>query len=277
MLKIKNILLGMSLLFLFGCSQEKLQEYNRLEKIRVLALKADKPEATVGDTITITPLVSDFNGNGRTLTYSAESCSDPGIAAGADPNCNGASSYQSLGTGAVTGLSSPTYTGSVNTISFTIPSDVLNGKSVYEQANGVPYIFVYKITASDGAEIRTFKRIIVSIKSASLRNTNPTISNIYSNSDVLSSLPGSRVSLRAEYTSSSVESYTGVSSDGTVGTQTEKMITTWFVSEGSIQYYRTLDTETNSYEITFRPDKPVLIIAVLRDDRGGEDFMIKSL
>lgn len=272
-----KIIIISSLFFVFGCSDNKLPEYNRLETLRILALKADKPEATLGDTIVITPLISDLNGNGRTLTYTAEACLDPGIAAGADPNCAGASSYLNIGSATITGLSAPNYTAATNTVTFTIPTDVLNGKTTIEQYNGVPYIFVYNIRASDGTQLRSFKRIIVSVKPSNLRNTNPSINNMYADTAVLSSLPGSRVSLSVQYPDSSVESYTGLSSDGTVGTQTEKMITTWFVSEGSIQYYRTLDTQTNGYEISFRPDKPVLIIAVLRDDRGGESFMIKSL
>lgn len=257
---------------LSACSEEKLPEFNRLDSMRTLALVASTPETSVGSSVTITPVVSDANGNGRTLTYKSEGCLDPGIGYGAYPDCTGAQSFQTLSSGTVTTLASPNYSGAANTITFTIPSDVFNGKTSIEQYNGVPYIFLYTLTASDGSEVRSFKRIIVSIKSA--KNANPTFSKILANDQPFTALPiNVPLKLKPSYSDSSAESYTTLTDAGVVGTKTETLTTSWFVSEGSLEFYRTTDQTENTFSVSFLPNRLVVFIAVLRDDRGGEAFI----
>ncbi len=268
---IMKIFITLLSVFLCTCSKNKLPEYNHIDSMRIFAMKADFPERQPGQTATITPVISDIKGNGRPLTFTASACLDPGIAYGHDPECNGALHAQTLASGAVTGLSSPNYTGAVNTVAVTIPADILAGKSTIEQLIGVTYIVVYRIASADGTSVTAVKRIKASLNPTP--NNNPTLSSILADNSTLSSLPSTHVTFTPNYTGSSEETYQTVTNDGTIGSKTESLITSWFVSEGALDYLRTTGRDGNGYTINYRPSSAVVIMGVLRDDRGGEDFI----
>jgi hypothetical protein len=255
-----------------SCTDSELPEYSKVEGLRVLALVPSVPEAAPGDSLTITPLVSDINGNGRVLKYNADVCIDPGVAYGATPQCENTTFSQNLVSNqGITGLSGPEYTGNVTTVSVTIPVDtiIFAARSEAEKFNGIPYIFSYEIFSETGDSVKAFKRILVTNRTS--LNKNPIIKEIRGDSGVLSRFPSNGTSLIPTLGSGSFQSYNVRDEDGNIENRSEVMTTTWFVSEGRVKKYRTQDAEENRYEAPGdkKSDKKLVLIAVTRDGRGG--------
>jgi hypothetical protein len=258
-----------------GCSSDDLPKYEKLEKLRVLALIASAPEVDPGTTVTITPVVSDINGGGRALTADVEACLDPGIGYGVAPTCSGALTRVVLQTNqSVTGLASPEYTGSVSsTFTVTVPPSVLifAGRTAAEQQNGVPYLVTYTLKAASGEQLRTFRRILVSLTTKTAKNQNPVLSDILFNDVSATSYPGLAVKLTPTFGAGSQESYHIRQGDGSDIAQTEELTVTWLSTDGTLLRSRTIDLGEN----TFTPPgtKPsshaVVLLGVVRDDRGG--------
>ena len=278
-LRLLNILLFMALTS--ACSENNLPVYVKLEGLRVLALVSDKPEVNPGGSFTITPYVSDVLGSGRALTYTAEACLDPGVSYGATPTCLGSATRVVIATNqAVTGLGSPNYTGATNSIGpITTPSSAIAfaARTTVDQFNGVTYLVTYDVTSSDGKSVSAYKRILISNKTS--LNANPTLSDLLANDASLSSLPAGQVALKASFPSASRETYSVMESSGSLTSQMESLVTTWFYTDGETKFFRTTNTDTTTY--TPPGERPsgrnVLIIGVLRDERGGAAVTVKTL
>jgi hypothetical protein len=131
--------------------------------------------------------------------------------------------------------------------------------------------------------VKTFKRVIASTRGSSA-NTNPSISSVTAGSTTLQAFvtgiayPSSpdSVALTAQTSAASTQSYTALATDGTARSLTETLTTTWFLSDGDLQYFRTTGTDANTwYTPSTRPTgrTPVFVI-VTRDGRGGEDYVV---
>ncbi|MCK9419749.1 MAG: hypothetical protein M0R70_10255 [Nitrospirae bacterium] len=64
-------------------NEDNMPKYQALGELRILTVVASAPEANPGDTVTFTPVLSDLNGNGRTINYAVQACIDPGVGNGA--------------------------------------------------------------------------------------------------------------------------------------------------------------------------------------------------
>lgn len=264
----------------FACSNN-LPEYGLLGDLRILAMKADTPEISdAGATVTITPWISDLNGKGRTLTYSYQTCLDPGISFGAKPTCSGSNFNSPTSFGPV-GSTRKTYTGAAPNLSIAVPAGLLAASSIStgNKFNGIAYLVIYRLQASDQSVSTTaFKRIIISTNST--KNNNPSISGIQSNSSALTLLPGTAThltgataNLGVTVTPSSAESYQTAGSDGGFSSLTEGLSATWFYSDGSNEYARTVVGSTNLWTLpsSAPTDRSTVLVTVVRDGRGGED------
>jgi hypothetical protein len=241
-------------------------------------LKADKPEVSPGSTVTVTPFVSDINGAGRVLSYQAEGCTDPGLARGVDPSCDTASDRVVIASGTINATNSPAfvspnYSGAVAAVTFTVPTTILDGKTSLEQMIGVDYIVMYRLETSDGEVLKSIKRITATTKTT--LNANPTLSSFQKEGADLTALPSAAVNLTPKFGANSAETYSAIRSDGTPITVTETMIVTWFISDGTIDFTRTVDTSENTYTppATKPTTRSVVLIGVIRDGRGGEDVL----
>lgn len=276
----KDILFILSLLsaaILAGCADDKLPDYSKLDRLRVLAMVASQPEANPGTTgITITPWISDPNGNGRTLSYVAEGCIDPGVAYGAEPTCRGSASLTSLGAGAITGLSAPHYTGNSQAISVDLPGEavIFASRSAIDQFNGVGYLVTFSVSATDGANVRAFRRLLVSGAAKTSKNGNPGLSDILSNGASLATLPTGAVELTAQIDSGAAETYTALSVSGT-SSRSEQLTTTWFSTQGQLRFDRTEPGQATRW--TPSGEAQALLIGVLRDNRGGVAVLSRAL
>jgi len=157
---------------LAGCSPNQLPDYDLLKGLRVLAMPVDLPEVAPGAQVNITPVVSDIPGAGRTLSWKASGCVDPGVGIGAIPSCELAADQASLGSGTVA-LSAPSFTQALSSIAVTIPASILDHRLASDQYNGVAYLVTFDISAADGSKVSSFKRVIASNKAT--KNANPSI------------------------------------------------------------------------------------------------------
>jgi hypothetical protein len=274
------VLLATLLAAMASCNQPDFPKYTTLGDVRILTIIASAPEASPGDTVTFTPVLSDLNGNGRTLDYSISGCIDPGVSIGADPVCP-QPDPGSMQTGTVSPAPgvSLTYTGPVPSFSLTMPDagTIFAGRSSTDQYNGVAYLVFYTISAPDGPSVKSFLRVIVSAGDKPQKNQNPAISSVDLKDIPITgmfSLPGAAADFRVTFPASSAETYQSMRRDGSLTTHTEEMITTWFVSDGEFDFSRTIGASEN----TWTPPKAgpegrgVVLVVVTRDERGGAAF-----
>jgi hypothetical protein len=255
-----------------------LPDYATLGALRILSLKADVPEkddTTNTSSINITPIISDLNGNGRTLTYVATLCQDPGIALGVTPTCaTTTSNYLAISSGAVTVTGpSGTTTGTGPTVTIpqaSIPINITVGLPIFNQFNGMALIVNYVLTASDGTQVNSIKRIISSASVKPVKNTNPSITAVNTISQ-----SGNVLTMNVS-TAAQTNTYLAMSTDGSVGTQTKTWVNTWFISDGKMAYDRTIGTDANTWtQPANRPaGRAEVIVVITRDGLGGEDYKV---
>ena len=267
--------------FLQQCSTSNLPDYNKLGDLRVLGFQLDKPEVNAGDTVTLTPIVSDLNGGGRTLTYLVQGCVDPGISIGAPAACPG--TPDALGSGTISASSiagnNLVYTGAATAVTFTTPASsvIFSQVSAVDQFNGISYLVFYTLSAPGANSVVAFKRVKVSTNP--VKNTNPPLPDILSNGVALgavASLPSSLITLSADLSATTLaKTYQQEQPDGSFETQSAVFTTTWFYSDGSMQYFRTNATDGNQWTppASQPTGRNAVILAVTRDGIGGESFV----
>jgi hypothetical protein len=274
-----KIFIFLSIALFSSCTAKNFPDYNQLGDLRVLEIQSEPPEVSPGSSVLMTPLLSDLNGSGRALSYTAEACNDPGVGFGASPSCTGSASFTSI---AGTPVSIPslagahnTYTGAAPSFSVTVPTGIFSSISPLDQANGVAYLVVYHLVASDGARVDSFKRILVSTRVS--KGINPVIGGVQGSGVSLmtgSPLPVSSVDLVPQFTSGLGQPFTVTAADGSTSTTPDSLTTTWFISDGSTTYFRTIDAGSNSWTPPGAEpaNRGIVLVAVSRNNHGGVGF-----
>lgn len=276
---ISVILIFFLCLFFVSCMDSKLPKYVELNELRVLSLIADKPEANPGETVTITPIISDINET-SSLTFEAFGCIDPGVALGAQPTCAGNPTSLSLATNTITAGSNAdmaqNFTGAGPTFSAIVPMDaiIFNQRSEIDKYNGVGYLIEYKISNTRGQSVSTIKRILVSNKSSGDKNLNPVIDQLQSNGVGLGNNDyplNAMFTINVLFNASSFQVYTQKKEDGSSESQSEDLTTTWFITDGSLKFFRSSNQETNEYTApaSVPTTRKSFLISISRDSRGG--------
>ena len=266
-------------LLLSACGDDKLKKVEIVNDLRILEITADKPEANAGDTVILTPYVSDSQGGGRSLTVSREACIDVGVGRGGEPSCEGNPSRVSLGSSTETvGSASDLYTGTLSASSITLPgaaqifADPATG-SVRAQEfryNGVAYLFFVTVTAPGGESRTAFKRVIVSTRV--VKNENPTLNAVRFNGvpdgDSAATRPtvDTPVSVDAPTTG---ESYTAYADTGALVERTETLSVFWYATEGEFRTSISAPGDTNTYKPPGMRAARTTFIVLIKDDRGG--------
>lgn len=266
-----------------GCADDSLKKYPELGGLRVLALQvgADGADAEFNPGATgvvITPWISDYGGGTRTLSWEAKGCIDPGVGAGRQPSCDGIPGAVSFN-GAVT-VPATERTGAANTFTVDVPAQILLGRSPQSTYNGISYLVTYRIFADDGsASVSSFKRVIASDPTKTAKNKNPTFAGILGGGTPLMAWPAAEVEVGASLGASSTESYSEKLSDGSLTPRREEIVTTWFITNGKLKFYRTINAETTLF--TPEGGRPTgstpLLIGVARDERGGVSVRLQAL
>lgn len=272
----KKMLFLFSVIIISSCSNKKLPEFTRLDKLRIIALEVNTPEVDPGATVTVTPWVSDIT-EATGLTDSVSVCLDPGISYGASPTCEGDGSKVDIRTNQALAITGSNFTGSASAFNVTIPADTVMfaNKTSQQKWNGVNYLIQYKLKNSAGVEITAVRRIIVSETAKTPKNLNPVASLILSDGVAMTTLPiGNKVNkvyLSTDMTTVSQESFQSKNTDGNLIAESELVAVTWMVTDGETKYAR---SEIGANDQYTAPDsaptgRKAHIFAVARDNRGG--------
>lgn len=275
----KKISLFSFILLFISCGGDDFKQRSELDGLRILAVTSDIPEANQVGAISITPLLSDVNGEGRTLNYEYSFCPDPGINFGAEINCSQSLlSLKEEGSGSfdLSTLAASFYTGTVSSITINITSQMLgylSNLNAQLQFNGADFLFILTLRDPNTNETKTAYRVIkLTSKETSQLNTNPTLGNIVSDNNALSSFPTGEIKLDVSNLSVP-ESYVLQTNVG-LRSFTEDAYVSWYSNAGEFLFNRTDPNEEN----TFKPSKESgVIVAVYRDGRGGVSFEVLSL
>ncbi len=268
-------------IILYSCSKDDLPKFNQINSLRIIALTTPTPEVNPGDGVTITPFVSDVNEVGS-LSDTAYGCVDLGIAYGVLPNCDNNPTKTVIHlnrTLILPSLIPDNRTGNADTFSFAVPNSLIifNGKTSRDQFNGVNYLVEYILTNSMGQQIKSFKRIVVSTKTP--KNSNPVITDIFSNGVSMTTLPISiKTNLTTDLSSGSVENYQSQDSNNVTQTASEVVSITWFITDGETKFFRSEIGQSNEYTgpATAPTGRSAYVFAVARDNRGGATVLQKK-
>lgn len=262
---------------ILSCGKNDFPLYTALGSLRVLTLKAlsDQSEVNPGTTVTIRPVVSDLNGGGRNLNVTVVTCVDPGITLGAQAACPHPDSMTTSSfAGTTLGLNN-TYTGEAPTFTVNVPSIPLI--SAVQKYNGVSYLVIYTISSADGSSsVTAFKRITVSDPSKTPKNSNPDITSISDNGMVLGTTnvySGAVQNLTPSF-SVNPEAYQIMGADGSFAPHSETYSSTWFYTDGTMEFQRTTNTDENQWTPARAAGRGAAIVFVSHDGRGGEDYQI---
>lgn len=261
------------LILLISCADDSFNKVERLEGFRVLGIKASSPEVSPGGTSTLSLIVSDSNG-GRVINGTHESCIDPGISVGAPVSCSHDPLTSQVGFSFDTSTlgAGTLYTGEIGSVSISVPANILTGRSSREQFNGVGHITIFRLNV-DGQEVVAFKRIMATNRGSAL-NTNPSVSAILSNGASFTSAPNKGDILQS--VTNSPETYPFRALDGSTETRTETYQIAWYLSSGELDKPKTRAGETTKY-LSDAPSTPFVIVAVVRDERGGLDVRVQGV
>lgn len=285
-MKSSRFFLAFFVVGVLGCSESTLPEYPQLGPLRVLAMTVNTPEVNGAGAVTVTPLISDVNGAGRTLSWTTEACADPGVSVGATPSCENALDrviVAGAGAGSATvGSSANAWTATIPAISVTVPAAFATAFSLLptvNQFNGYAYIVVFKVTAPGGDSVTAFKRIVMTTRTGGDLNTNPSLTDLLADGASLAALPTAKTVLSAAFTGMQ-GNFPAQLNDGTPTTLSETATITWFFTDGEYERFRTTDTLTTN-EWTPPSSAPagrgVVVVGVIRDARGGDSALVRAL
>ena len=269
----KLLIISCVFLCLFSCGDDGFKKYEKLEQFRVLGIVADTPE--VNDTnavVTLTPIVSDISNQGREVTVTISACVDPGVSRGADVSGEGGTFTQDVvyNSGNAVDLNATLgatlYTGAMPNVSVTLPSDILAGKTVFEQFNGVDYLLIFDFKSGGESLVKSFKRVKVS--SRTTKNSNPVLGTVGS-----LSLSSSEQVLEVQ-NSSSRETFDFYSLSGNLEQKDEVMYLTWFTSSGEINNSQVYVNENSELSLDSSLPSEAVVVVLLRDGRGGVDYEV---
>lgn len=244
-------------LLVFGCSVESLERQDQIRGLRILAIRAEPPEATPGTEITLSALVVTPKASVIRLRWLA--CKSPSQA---NQGCSASSDATELG--------------DQETAKVTIPSDFFPAQpSLLQIFQGV-YLPITLIAEADGQRLEAVKRIVVSLAPT---NQNPEITDLsITEEGQTSTLPtpwqanaGRRYRLRPTVPDASRQRYPAITPDGELRETTEGLFFSWFSTDGLLQG-RSSD-ETDPSQVWQAPNPassaPSRLFIVLRDGRGG--------
>jgi hypothetical protein len=251
---------------LASCSDSNFKRVETLSEFRVLAIQADKPEANPGDTVNLRLFISDSGqGAGRLIEGVVSFCRDPGVAYGADVDCS--FDPDVIDDTFIVDTSTPDFVNNQfsafsDPLPVTVPANFLDQKSYLEKTNGLSFLAIFKFDL-DGKNLKIFKRIIVTERTS--LNSNPTGGEVLVNESDFAGAVSKGDNL--EYQANSPETYSFINVDGTTELKEEEYSVAWYLSGGEVDLSKTNSREKT--EITKLTEDPLVIVAVLRDDRGG--------
>ena len=270
-----------------SCGESPFQKYQNLRGLRVLAIKASTPEvseSSLPTVVQLTPVISDFGSTGETIAITGSVCPDPGVSFGAEPTCANSPLKTDLTIPSVTpaavafnsglfGL--PNLTGRIADIAVTLPSGLTTGRSTADRFNGIPILITLTFTAGNRTE-QAYKRLLISNKSTV--NANPTLTQTNANGTALTT-SFTALEQQLGFIGTGEGNYDFMRVDGTIETRTENLRATFFITDGSLKRARVAATETVEWTppSSAPSGRPISLVTVVYDDRGGVDFSVREI
>ncbi len=267
---------------LTGCGIEDLAQSWQLDRLRVLAVRATPAEPRPGELVTIDSLlyVPPETTLSGTLYQACLDFSDFGCAvddsvidqlSALDPTTATpeqlAEAIELLQEAGVIGFEpgwAPTWTP---------PADALDGLTDAERAEGlnaVINIMAFAGESFDDAEL-AFKRVPVS--EATTPNHNPTLTSLTIDEEIttgsFSATAGQAYELAPLLSDDSVETYTYITEAGVTEERIEEPYITWYAEGGTFDQPYSLYPETTAEWTAPKETFSGVIVAVVRDRRGG--------
>lgn len=272
-----KLLFSFFILLFVSCSNDKFKRVENLENFRILAITSTAPEVAPGGVSTLSLLLSDRKGGGRVISGTVKSCLDPGISLGADVSCDHdpqtiTANYSIDTVNDVDLGAANLFTGlATNTVTVTVPATILIGRSDRDKFNGVAYLSIFSFRV-DGTDVVAFKRTFATDRGSF--NSNPTINSMRLNDSPINTKPlkGDKLSVSA----STPQSFSYQTIEGGLESRTEKAEVAWYVSEGALSKSKASTSESVEYK-TNEPSGTEVIIAIVRDDRGGVSYFREVL
>lgn len=256
------------LILVVSCGGDDFKKIEKLGDFRILAVLANTPEVSPGDVVSVQPFFTDVKAAGRIINGTTVACIDPGIAFGAKVNCDhDPSAVTGVYNIDTTTMAATLFTGPGNSISITVPATIFAGRSSREKFNGVGYIVIFSFIV-DGKTISAFKRITATDRGSF--NANPSGSSILLNGGSITSFPDKNDKLQVNSSAPQIFDYQTI--DGNIESRTEKMQVAWYLTEGELDKPKSDVDEASEYQGK-RATGPTLVIAIIRDERGGVDIV----
>lgn len=270
----KLIIFLFSITLLSSCGDDTFKKIDLLNEFRVLAIVADDSELAPGASTNVYPLISDISGGNRTIQGEVITCIDPGISRGASVSCDHDSSATPVNYDIDTSIltQGAQNSGLAQAQNITVPASIFAGRSEREKFNGVSYLVLFTFDV-DGKKVTAFRRINATNRAQ--RNANPATPTInLDGTPILNRVPAKGSTLSA--TGPTPESYQFITIEGITETRTESLEVAWYLSEGEINKPKSDANEAVEYKGD-TPTKPLLLMAIIRDERGGVSFSIEEL
>jgi hypothetical protein len=256
-----------------------------VDRMRILGVKPEPPEARPGQPVSFSALLADPNGEADVVIWFA--CEEAG-GAGCDVDLDALPENptpEQLAEAGVIGAEpgfAPVYVPPADILDALPAEDRLEGLTVTVQLAAFPA----ETGGETGVDLYNqaevgYKRLVVS--EAATPNANPwfssfTVDGFEAPPDAAVEVDaGEQYELGVTIPEEAVETYTYVTTDGVSEERVEEPYVTWYVTGGSLDEYWTLHPYTQA---TWRaPDSPgeVVIYAVVRDRRGGTAWHAQPL
>lgn len=259
-----------------SCENADFKEFSALGDLRIVGVEASTPEIDGTNTgsvsITLTPFLSDIKAAGRVINVNVVSCLDATFAQTGLLSCTAPTTeaYPNSNTFDTATLAASSYTGPMSSLTITInnPASLISSFSAQLRYNGIPFYVLFTLT-SGSDQLNFVKRL--KITDRGVLNQNPVIDNVSLGGSPISTAPSSSGSLALTFTASgSPESFQEYTSDGSLVTETESYLISWFSSAGKVKPARVLTTQTSQLTTTTQ----AVLIGVVRDRRGGTDVRV---
>lgn len=285
-----------------GCSNEpevELKPASYIDKLRILAIKAEPPEAAPGENIILSTLVADPYGSVRRVGYLWVQC---------DPSTEGTFGNACAQQDTLRTLNPNELPEGVRIFPlffdfafYRAPFGVLNELDVdsIERRRGLTATIL--LVAWEGGNLEDLQNPEVMRQMAIKRiriadpqqtpNRNPEISSLTLNGqpfdafDVPKIKAGSTIELSATSTEESVQTFTRLLPDGSTEEQVEQNVFSWYTRGGRFTQGLSYSSRTDSGdpiglelpELETLPNDIVDVWVVLRDARGGTDWAKRRL
>jgi len=268
-----------------GCGAD-FDPYERLDKLRVLAIATEPVAPATGETTIATPLI--YTAPGTAVTELAWSwCPFAGSASDGAPCLVTEAELAAIAGGSADDI--PPYDlGRGDTASFenrldpTLLAAVCAGMpgqpALLDCREGFPAQLELTVRTDAGEELTAIRTLRLRFDDATPANANPVIDDLIVD-DVL--VRDAEAPIRAEVSEDHAERYDGFDDDGNPAEQRERLVLSWFVESGTVDEARTgfidgvttlADTTDNTWQPALAIDYPgetAEVIVVIRDDREG--------